>query len=530
MNKNKFCKFILLLFFTILFSSCSFVRYYFDKSLYLFPSDKKNLFKNKLQDECLFLTVELDSSEKQNVRFSITGKMRKPFYYTDVEVHEGKNYLSLNTYKWRAGINSNQNPGGFKIESLHKVNVLSADITNGNRSDFYLTDNSFSKPYLTIFYDDEYYSQGENGNQNKVEMSVIHTDDNKVTLSKEVFTLRNSPRQTQVDFAYGAFSDDTALKNGKTSVEFSYNADKIKYISLHESHVKKENASSIEKFIPVTADPGLIPRWKKNAWRNYDYEIFSWQQIPQVYIFDFRNYAIQDKYLKRLAFFVEKSDYAGRIVTFEEVKDIHGFNAHDYRAESLASFFNQAAREKVRLAKEEEHLLNLLLELKVLVRSEDGVLIAGQGAIISISQESPDYLRNSLLSHEGFHGIYFTDPAFRRCVSDCFEKVDSGEKLFLLRYFDVTPSLKYNMNDSYLIQNEFMGYIMQQSVKNCRNYFAENLTSRYYINQYESQLVSYMKERQAQSILEQAKIMDDFVFTGYGLNAGRIFLVLRHQD
>ena len=93
MNKNKFCKFILLLFFTIHFSYCSFVRYYFDKSLYLFPSDKKNLFKNKSQDECLFLTVELDSSEIQNVRFSITGKMRKPFYYTDVEVHEGKNYL-----------------------------------------------------------------------------------------------------------------------------------------------------------------------------------------------------------------------------------------------------------------------------------------------------------------------------------------------------------------------------------------------------------------------------------------------------
>ena len=37
-----------------------------------------------------------------------------------------------------------------------------------------------------------------------------------------------------------------------------------------------------------------------------DYSIYRWDLIPSVLIFDFKDYVTQDRYLKRLAFFVEK--------------------------------------------------------------------------------------------------------------------------------------------------------------------------------------------------------------------------------
>ncbi len=531
MNKCRCISLFLVCFIIFPLSSCSVCKNYFDKSIFLFPSDLKKTILNDKDKSSTFLTVQLDSEINQNVKFCIAGKLRKFFFYTDVDVHKGINYVSLNTRLWFSGLNDKQNPSGFKIESLNKINVLSAEVTANNISNFYVASDSIKEPYLTIYYADDYYSQGQNGNQNRVDFSVAHYDLNNIqTRTAEKFSLRNSPRQTQVDFAYGSFNNLQNFKTGKTSLDFFCNADKVKYLVLHENHIKHSKKESIEKLLPVTADPGLIVQWNINSWRTHDFELFSWQQIPDVLIFDFKDYDTQDKYLKRLAFFVEKTDFAGRVVSFEEVKDIHGFNAHDYRAESLADFFNAVKKQDNNPGKEESLLLKILLENQIITENASHDFLPGKGAIISISQESPEYLRNSLLSHEGFHGIYFTDESFRNCVSKCFDETDAGEKEFILKYFDVTPSLRYNMNDSYLIQNEFMGYTMQQSVKNTRRYFAENLTSRYYINQYAPDLVEYMKKRQAASLVEKAKVMDDFVFTGYGLNAGRIFLVLRLQD
>ena len=56
------------------------------------------------------------------------------------------------------------------------------------------------------------------------------------------------------------------------------------------------------------------------------------------------SYEIQDAFFKRLAFFVEKAGHAGRIESLSALGGLHGYNAHDYRAEDLARFFDTARR------------------------------------------------------------------------------------------------------------------------------------------------------------------------------------------
>mgnify|MGYP000928978100 CR=1 FL=1 len=70
-----------------------------------------------------------------------------------------------------------------------------------------------------------------------------------------------------------------------------------------------------------------------------EYRWYRWDLLPSVILFDFRNYDIQDAYLKRLAFFVEKRGFVGRLAPNQEIAPLHGWNAHDYKAEDLARFF-----------------------------------------------------------------------------------------------------------------------------------------------------------------------------------------------
>ena len=61
---------------------------------------------------------------------------------------------------------------------------------------------------------------------------------------------------------------------------------------------------------------------------------------------------MQDDLLKRMAFFTEKEGFRGRLAADEEIKDLHGFNAHDYRAETLAAFFDLAEKAVNKLIKQ----------------------------------------------------------------------------------------------------------------------------------------------------------------------------------
>ena len=151
-------------------------------------------------------------------------------------------------------------------------------------------------------------------------------------------------------------------------------------------------------------------------------------------MFDFRNYAVQDAYLKRLAFFVEKKGFAGRLAKDEEIASLHGWNAHDYKTDDIAKFFSAAEKTGFSLSAQELSLRDFLVE-KGLLEKRGKEYRGLNGAIISISQESAPYLRHTFLTHESSHAVFFADGKYRDFCVSLWNGMSREEKWFWILYF-----------------------------------------------------------------------------------------------
>ena len=218
--------------------------------------------------------------------------------------------------------------------------------------------------------------------------------------------------------------------------------------SLRISHVPAD--------APLPADPGAVLTGDRAAWRTPDFELFSWPRFPQVLILDLATYEIQDSFFKRIAFFVEKAGHAGRIESEAALASLHAYNAHDYRAEDLARFFTNAGGS---LSVEERTLSKILLDNGVIRKSDSG-FTPGDGCILSISRSSSPLLRSLLLTHESFHGIYFSLPAFRDATEKEWAALSPLEQDLWVEYLSHN---NYDTTDHYLVVNEFQSYLMQQA-------------------------------------------------------------------
>ncbi|MDR1319219.1 MAG: hypothetical protein LBJ90_06295, partial [Treponema sp.] len=223
--------------------------------------------------------------------------------------------------------------------------------------------------------------------------------------------------------------------------------------------------------LPLDADPGIILDFPREAWRDPRYEVFRWEAFPSLLIFDTADYAVQDRLFKRLAFFTEKAGFRGRLASDGEIAGLHGWNAHDYSAEGLARFFDAARKSNFPLLAEERELEKILLA-SGLIRSGGGGISAGEGGIISISQESAPYLRRRFMAHEGFHGLFFIDEDFRNFSRGQWENLPRQAKRFLTSFFDFQS---YDTGDDYLVVNEFMAHLLQQPLSQAGRYFGETL-------------------------------------------------------
>jgi len=280
-----------------------------------------------------------------------------------------------------------------------------------------------------------------------------------------------------------------------------------------------------EVLIPVRTDPGLILNYKNKQWRNVDYEIFEWDRYPGIIFFDTRNYKVQDNFFRRLAFFVEKEGYKGKLLTNEELGDMHGYNAHDYSAQSMANFFNKAAELNFQLNKEELLLKRILIQNGLL--ESDGLYVkAKDGGLVSVSRETPNWSRVNLLAHEGWHTIFFRDAEFRNYVSAVYYTFDPDSREFLIDYFKSQPQLGYDTNDEYLMHNEFMAYIMQQRLSEVAKYFI-HLANRGSVINFTPDLAAYIRQTQGRGFEDAANALNDFVFDKYGIVCGNIALVSR---
>jgi hypothetical protein len=231
-------------------------------------------------------------------------------------------------------------------------------------------------------------------------------------------------------------------------------------------------------FDPVPADPAFILSYPIASWRDKRYEVFRWDVFPQILIFDTSSYEVQDRLFKRLAFFVEKAGFRGRLAPDAEIAGLHGWNAHDYKAADVAAFFEAARKSNFPLLAEERELESILLNAGILRRNTALEIAPGNGAIISVSRESDKTdraLRPRFMAHEGFHGIYFIDEDFRNFSRQRWEIFPAPAKKFLLAFFDFQA---YDTKDPNLVINEFMAHVLQAPVSQAAWYFGEYQPNR----------------------------------------------------
>lgn len=244
--------------------------------------------------------------------------------------------------------------------------------------------------------------------------------------------------------------------------------------------------------LPLPADPGTMLAYEQEEWRDPDFELFSWDLYPHILVIDTADYSVQDSFFKRLAFYVEKKGFRGNIFTLAELAGKHGYNAHDYRAEDLARFFNEV--EIFSLTREEERLKTILTENGVIIKKSSGY-IPGMGGIISISRSSSKVLRRYLLTHEIFHGLFFSRPSYREGCFEVWEELSPYEKEFWLLFLNWAG---YDTANHYLVVNEFQAYLMQQPRRGVNYYFRELVPERL--------IKSYpQKEAHIRRILEAGK-------------------------
>lgn len=263
------------------------------------------------------------------------------------------------------------------------------------------------------------------------------------------------------------------------------------------------------------------------------FALYRWDLIPSVLVFDFKDYATQDRYLKRLAFFVEKIGYRGKLMRDEDIASLHGWNAHDYRAEDLASFFQTARDKAFALGAEEKELLGILEGAGIVIeapaaKGASARLEAGSGAIISITRESSDALRWTFAVHESTHAIFFADAAYREFARSQWALVDKGERWFWKTYFAWAA---YDSSSDYLMGNEFQAYLLQQPVNMAAEYFQKRKTAELLEKHPELQgeVDAYML-KYGDLFETHARSLEAWLYAKYAVAAGKTVFLTRSRD
>lgn len=257
-----------------------------------------------------------------------------------------------------------------------------------------------------------------------------------------------------------------------------------------------------------------------------DYTLFRWSLYPDVLLMDFSSYRVQSSYLKRLAFFVEKRGFRGRVASFAELANRHGWNAHNYSPEGLARFFTAASE----ISPEEEALKLLALEEGIILREDvaagsgDRDYLEGSGGILSVSQESSPILRELLLTHEATHGVFYAEPAFVDAVWAVWD-AQSPEFRDAWRFF--LSSMTYDPADEYLMVNEFQAYLLQQPFEELGPYLNGRIVPRIRLRDPESARYSdAFLTRFAEESLEAGRLINEALFRTTGLVAGDVLCLV----
>lgn len=280
-----------------------------------------------------------------------------------------------------------------------------------------------------------------------------------------IITLYSGEQTEKLQFATGEEGGNIYIHPGTAGIfpeqvsftDTDYNFD-LYSVNIFRSEQAEE---------PLPADIGHIIFSDFNSSRNEQWEIYRWNLIPNVLIFDTADYGVQSRLFKRLAFFVEKPGFTGTLVSNKNLNGRHGWNAHDYRADDLAAFFTKAKKENFELNPEELVLRKVLSDLGIIINSGEKYL-PGEGAVLSVSRETSSNWRYRFLTHECLHGLFFTNENYRRDIEAVFTGLAPAEVDFWKHLLDYR---QYDVRNRYLLINEFMAYSLQQPIDEVDDYF-----------------------------------------------------------
>jgi hypothetical protein len=259
---------------------------------------------------------------------------------------------------------------------------------------------------------------------------------------------------------------------------------------------------------PLSASLDQILTTAPSQWRSPSQETFRWEMFPDIIILDTIDFSVQDRMFTRLAYFLEKRGFRGRLLGNAQLAGRHGWNAHDYGPDGLASFFNAAEDARFPLNTEEVALRTLAMEQGIL-SMDGGHLQPGRGGILGLSRSSSPIERRYLLTHESFHGIFFSSREYRDFCFQVWDSLAPGERDFYRSFLD---SLGYDSADEFLAVNEFQAYLMQQPLEYASAYF--------------ERFIKLLSQNGARGTIDPARLvasarsLDGFLQSRFGINAG----------
>ena len=292
----------------------------------------------------------------------------------------------------------------------------------------------------------------------------------------------------------------------------SYTGGSVRFVELHRAAIDTA---------PLPADLKAILAYPQSAWRGADWEVFRWTALAEVLIFDTASYRIQEALFRRLAYFVEKAGFRGRVASDAELAGRYGYNAHDYAAADVARFFTVAARDGLQLNDAELWLRDFLVAEGV-IRTVGGTWEAGSGAVLSISRESSPTLRELLLRHEAAHGLYFVRPSYRQRIASLWQEIGEPARAAWRAYLS---ALGYDESWEELMMNEFQAYLAQHGEAALGYYFGVLVPSRIRSIRPAEQAAAAWFKAGAQPIRSQHRGVDRALRSVAGMRAGRLATV-----
>ena len=226
---------------------------------------------------------------------------------------------------------------------------------------------------------------------------------------------------------------------------------------------------------------------------------------------------------KRIALFIEKRGYRERLLNDETIADLHGWNAHNYRGEGLADFFNAVERRSFSINRYEEQLRAIAERNGIIGRMADGTWSAGRGGVLAVSQESYPALRRLLITHEAMHGVFYEERRFREGVRRYWtSSLNERERRFWRETF---RWMSYAPEDEYLMYNEFQAYLLQREEAVTRWYFRTRIADQVRGSGGRSEPVDTFLGAHPTTFVDAADAMNRLLFETAGMVGGDPYCV-----